>query len=223
MEVSAVQRKMLWGCFSLILFLALPGPLLWSKPPFEASARVTISMYNDAGVPGRTLREAEDETGRIFREAGIEVKWLNCGTSEASEEPAACQEAVFPTHLHLRIVRRARGLKEGVLGLSFLDEDGSGCQADLFYEPMEQLHNTNNTNLASLLGHVAAHEMGHLLLGTNSHAPAGIMRAHWVGQEVGSVNLGGLYFSNAESQRMRKKLSGQIEMTKLALPHAATH
>lgn len=218
-----MHRKMLWGCFSLIFFLALPGPLLWSKPPFEASARVTISMYNDAGVPRSTLRRAEDEAERIFREAGIEVKWLNCGPSEASEEPGACPEAVFPTHLHLRVVRRAHGLKEGVLGLSFLDEDGSGCQADLFYEPMEQLQNSSNTNLASLLGHVAAHEVGHLLLGTNSHAPAGIMHARWAGQEVGSVNLGRLYFSNTESQRMRKKLSGQIEMTRLALPHAATH
>ena len=29
------------------------------------------------------------------------------------------------------------------------------------------------------LGHAMAHEVGHLLLGAHSHAPAGLMTAHW--------------------------------------------
>ena len=33
--------------------------------------------------------------------------------------------------------------------------------------------------MAVILGRVTAHEIGHLLLGTNGHAPAGLMRATW--------------------------------------------
>ena len=35
-----------------------------------------------------------------------------------------------------------------------------------------------------ILGHAAAHEIGHLLLGSNSHSPFGLMRARWSGQDL---------------------------------------
>ena len=217
--MNSLTRKLFLG-FSLIFSLAMPGKVLWGRVPPEAVAHVTISVYNGAGVPGGTLRQAEEEGSRVLRQAGIEVNWLNCGLPPSPEETGACQEAVFPAHLHLRIVPRSHGLKEGALGISFLSADGSGCQADLFYEPMERLHNSNDANLASLLGHVAAHEVGHLLLGTNSHGPAGIMQAHWVGDEIGAAKLGRLYFSGRESQKMRETLSLRVESARLA-PHLA--
>jgi hypothetical protein len=216
-----VIRKMLWRCFSLISFLILPNQISWCKASPEAGTHLTISVYNDVGVPRGTLRQAEDEATRIFRQAGIEVNWLNCEVPAAAEDAAACQEVVFPTHLHLRIVRMAHGLKEGTLGISFLSADGSGCQADLFYEPMEELQSSNNASLAPLLGHVAAHEVGHLLLGTNSHAPTGIMRAHWASEEISTAKLGGVFFSDRESERMRQKLSIRMDLAKTTSQVAA--
>ena len=38
--------------------------------------------------------------------------------------------------------------------------------------------------LRSLVGRVAAHEIGHLLLGRNSHSPHGLMRAGWNVKEI---------------------------------------
>jgi hypothetical protein len=174
-----VNKEMQWRCFSLILLLTLPGPKLSSKAAPGGSLPFTISVYNDAGVPEETLRQGEKEASRIFRRAGIEVNWLNCGIPMGPEASAVCREAVFPKHLHLRIVRKARSLKKETLGISFVSADGRGCYADLFYERIEDLNGSGHANLASLLGHVAAHEVGHLLLGTNSHAPTGIMRARW--------------------------------------------
>src|SRR5438034_7361860 len=105
----------------------------------------------------------------------------------ASEEASrACRELAFPTHLHLRIVRKSAGLKGEAMGISFQGQDGIGCLADLFYEPMEELERSDGTNVATLLGHVAAHALGHLLLGTNSHAAAGIMQARWTADELRS-------------------------------------
>ena len=92
------------------------------------------------------------------------------------------------------------------MGISFQAGDGSGCYADLFYEPLEQLHQSDGTDIASLLGHVAAHEIGHLLLGTNSHSGAGIMHAHWTAEELAKAKLGGLVFLENESRRMNEKL-----------------
>ncbi|HEX8882133.1 MAG TPA: hypothetical protein VF749_18955, partial [Candidatus Acidoferrum sp.] len=137
--------------------------------PNEEKAQVTVSVYNEAAVPGEVLSRAEQAASRIFQRAGIEVNWLDCQLPAASEEASiTCREAAFPKHLHLRIVRKSAGLKGEAMGISFQGEDGMGCFADLFYEPMEKLRESDGTNVASLLGQVAAHELGHLLLGTNS-------------------------------------------------------
>jgi len=223
MEVSAVIWKVLWKCFSLIPFLTLQDEALWGKSVLEAGTHVIISVYNDAGVPPGTLRQAEGEAARVFRQAGIEVRWLNCGVAAAAKDAEECLEAVFPTHLHLRIVRKARDLKEETLGISFLAADGRGTQADLFYEPMEQLCNSKNTNLASLLGHVAAHEVGHLLLGANSHAPTGVMGTHWASEGISIVELGQLFFSGEESERMRQRLSIRTEGTDIGAQITSPH
>ena len=175
----------------------------------EEKAQVTVSVYNDAAVPEEVLSRAEQAASRIFQGAGIGVTWLNCRLPAASEEASrACRQVAFPKHLHLRIVRKAAGLKGEAMGVSFQGEDGLGCFADLFYEPMEKLASSDGTNVASLLGHVAAHEIGHLLLGTNSHAVAGIMQARWRSDELTSGAPERMVFLDRESQKMKERLLG---------------
>lgn len=198
---------------SLALVILLDGSL-WGRgtpnSPTEEKAQVTVSVYNEAAVPGEVLSRAEQVASRIFERAGIEVNWLNCRVPAASEEAAiACREMAFPKHLHLRIVRRSAGLNGEAMGISFQGEDGIGCFADLFYEPMEKLEESDGTNVASLLGQVAAHEIGHLLLGTNSHAVAGIMQARWTADRLTSPALARLVFLDRESQKMKERLLGE--------------
>ena len=200
-------RKTYLNWAGLGICLLFTGSSLAGKELSQPEPVLIISVYNDANVPRDTLQKAEVEAARVFHGAGIAAKWLNCEKSVAPQESTACREAAFPAHLHVRIARKPLRAKEGVLGVSFLGADGAGCQADLFYERMEELEKTSHANLASLLGHVAAHELGHLLLGTNSHAANGIMQARWTGQELAGINLSGLYFSSAESARMRERLS----------------
>jgi len=208
MEVRAVidktLRKWLWFVFAL----ALPSSAAWSKEIAVAEMRVTISVHNDAGISAGTLREAEMEASRVFRQSGIEAKWLNCPLPpDGPEDPAQCRTAEFPAHLQLRIARRSRNLSEITFGISYLSADGSGCYANLFYQGVEEMHARSRVNLASLLGDVAAHEVGHLLLGANSHAANGIMRARWEVEELVSIRTGTLFFSEAESRQMRSKLA----------------
>ncbi len=194
------------------LVLAMAGVPATAKVAPKTSVVVTISVHNDAAVPWGTIRGAENEASRVFREAGIDVEWMNCqAVSEETvetEKSRNCREAIFPEHLQLRIVKRSVGLSTEVMGVSFLSGDGRGCQADLFYEGIEGLRQKSNASLASILGDVASHEIGHLLLGTNSHTPQGIMRAVWGHDELVSVTRRALSFSEKESAQMRAKLGG---------------
>lgn len=203
----------------LFLLLSTTSTNLLGKAPGRGKApdspRVTISVYNDSEVPANVLKPAENEASQVFRLAGIEVTWLNCRVPAENEEASrACREAVFPEHLHLRIVRRSLGLKGETMGISFQADDGSGCYADLFYEPMQELHQSDGADIASLLGHVAAHEIGHLLLGTNSHSAEGIMQVHWTAEELANSKVGGLVFLEKESSRMRARLTASLQASR---------
>ena len=193
------------------LVLLLPHSILYAKNFPNPQVTITITVQNDAGVPAGTLHQAEEEAREVFQQAGIEVRWLHCYqvpiAAEVVKESRACSEAVYPEHLQLRIARRSIGLTKATMGISYLSEDGKGCYADLFYGQVEEMHEKSHVSLASLLGHVAAHEAGHLLLGTNSHAPRGIMRAMWQGEELARASKGALLFSESESRQMKERLA----------------
>jgi hypothetical protein len=203
-----VNEKMLRSSFWLVVAVALSGSPVWSKAPAGEELQVTTSVHNDAGILPGILLSAESEASRVFRQSGIEVHWLNCPLpAEGREAPAQCEVADFPARLQLRIAKRSRNLNGFTLGISYLSADGSGCYADLFYRRVEEMHETSHISLASILGHGVAHEIGHLLLGTNSHAETGIMRARWQSGELASVSKGALFFSSIQSQQMRNKLA----------------
>jgi hypothetical protein len=95
-----------------------------------------------------------------------------------------------------------------VFGVAFLSADGAGCYSDVFFDQAMELHVSWNVALADILGNVMAHELGHLLLGSNSHSGVGIMRAHWQGEELHRLSWGSLRFTNEQADRMRGRLIG---------------
>jgi len=163
-------KKMLRISIKLGLFIAFSSAAVWAKNLPQESPSVTISVFNDSGISSEILKEAEKVSSQVFEESGIHVDWVNCfPAEEAPGGEVACRQAAFPQHLHLRIVRRSLSLKDSTLGISYLLSDGTGCQADIFYEGIEKLRHETFVDPAIILGHVAAHEIGHPLLGNNSH------------------------------------------------------
>jgi hypothetical protein len=159
------------------------------------------------------LLQAESEASRIFRQSGLEIRWLNCSTPQLfKQNPSECATADFPRHLQLRIAEHSLNLNELTMGASYLSADGTGCYADLFYDRARLIYETSpsQVSVATILGHGIAHELGHLLLGTNSHAPTGIMRARWQPADLASASMGSLLFSTLESLEMRSKLAAWL-------------
>jgi hypothetical protein len=74
--------------------------------------------------------------------------------------------------------------------------------------------------LGTLLGHVATHEIAHLLLGTNSHAASGIMLARWGDHELERANMGSLLFHREEVAKMTERVAEGMRNEQLALAAA---
>jgi len=182
---------------------------------------LTVSVYDDAGVGLRTMEEAEEVASYIFHQAGIEVQWINCSVQGELTHSESCGKAIFPTNLQVRIVRKARDLKPGVLGISYLSPKGDGCYSDVFVEPAEELSRKQPMDLSALLGHAAAHEIAHLLLGKNAHTGRGLMRARWQRQDLVTASQGSLRFDADEAETMRRHIAegmkrneAEVEMEK---------
>jgi hypothetical protein len=204
---------------TLLLGFAFPA---WTQSHVGNNPQITVSVYDDAGVSERTLIQAEQKTARVFEIAGLDVIWQNCSTATTRhlgpDAPAGrvrapaptwsdseCGRFEWPTRLAVRIVPKSNWTNE-VFGAAFLSAKGTGCYTDVFYQSAVELHSAWNVDLSDILGSVMAHELGHLLLGSNSHAPTGIMRARWQGEELGRAARGSLLFTAEQSEHMRAKL-----------------
>jgi hypothetical protein len=201
--VSAVTVRALKYAVLGVMALASPA----SASERRTAPQVTIYLYDDAGVSEQVLAQAEEEATRIFRRAGIETLWVGCKLlTPAPHADPKCQAAKTSFHLVLRIVPWSSKL-EHVFGVAFLSAEGEGIYGDVFYECAEKLHNDWHASLSRVLGHVMAHEIGHLLLGTNAHSSMGIMRPKWQSQELRSLQMGRLLFTSEQALAMVTKLS----------------
>ncbi len=202
-----MNRNSLLGAVRLVLLLTLLTSPAWSKELHPEVTTIQISKFNDAQLSPNLISGAEKVATRIFAQAGVNLEWLSCGLlSMTDSDRTICIESFFPTHLHLRLVGHPVHLGGTALGVSYLAEDGVGFQADIFCDRVAALQSGSLVDPAILLGIVMAHELGHLLLGTGSHSPSGLMRGSWHREDLLRAIKGTLLFSDDQSDHMRAKL-----------------
>lgn len=200
-----------FGICAALTFLTLPALTLAQNPPATTSLglEVTISVHNYANVPTILLAAAEDHARNIFRHAGLETVWLNCSPELEREglQPRSCYFS-DTTHLTLKISPHAMNAKLrdriDVLGTAYPNPQGASYFAYVFYDRVQELAQRQSLGHA-LLADVMAHEIGHLLLGSASHSPSGIMSAHWDYEELRNVSEGAMWFVPAQSKIMRDR------------------
>jgi hypothetical protein len=88
-------------------------------------------------------------------------------------------------------------------GQSFLTERGEGNYASVYVERLSSSKALDLVNEGDLLGYVVVHELGHLLLGKDSHSTDGLMRAKWEVAELREAAKGKLLFTRNETELMR--------------------
>jgi hypothetical protein len=192
------KTRLASGLCLLILGHLMPGHAVWAGTIEQNKQEITIFVYNSARVSVADLALAERQASMIFREAGIATGWVNC----LGGEYKACRPS-GPTQFVLHIVAHGKTSTNAVFGLAFLGTDGKGRYCNVFYDRIEKMEADSGTNAARLLGTVAAHEIGHLLLGSQSHSAMGLMSAHWGPAELRRVGSGGLKFTTEQAGHMR--------------------
>ena len=85
-------------------------------------------------------------------------------------------------------------------------KEARGRFAWLFYNRIDDLGRVLSLEVSQLLGHVMAHEMGHLLLPYGSHSAAGLMKAGWDSQQGILASTGSLTFAPGQGELIRARL-----------------
>jgi len=208
-EVSAV-KNMNGLILSLLVAAsahAAPQAALRAQPNEEK--QITLRIRNYARIESGVLLKAETTANKILQEAGAETVWVVCFDGSTWSSKVACTNLPGPMDLTVNVLpfSKSQALPPRGNTFGYATEDGAqgfGCDAWIFYGPIEAFAEERELSLAQLLGHVFAHEVGHMLLGANSHSGIGLMSAHWSSRELLAADQGGLFFADSESRRIQR-------------------
>ncbi len=202
----------------MLFCVTIPAVSAAIRGPLMAAPMITVRVVDYAGVPGQTLREATTAAQRIFRKAGVETRWLLCSPPQESEgQDVACARAVVSGELRVdlepksmeKAIRKYFRMSASAFGTVFGSDGRSTTFTYVLYGRIEEASLSSTLcSRAVLLGHVLAHEIGHLLLGS-AHSRLGLMSANW-NQRVYTQMAGGqLEFSDDEAQRLHAEAGGR--------------
>jgi len=171
----------------------------------ESLPSISVRVYDFAVVPPSALTKAEAEARRIFLQAGIAVTWYDCSRAgKSNEDQAICSAPASPTKPTLKILRRFR-LEPGITVETAGFAIPSIGFAYVSFERVTELMPYVKSPCGQLLGLVAAHEIGHLLLQTGGHSHVGIMHSPLSRKELGLADQNSL-FTAQQASEMRESI-----------------
>lgn len=211
-EQEAVNRNTEWTVRGKglrkgsVAALAACGLAYLLVPALQAAGpgpRLAVEIRNYSGVPPDTLRCAETQASRIYAGAGLTIEWRELPAPVlGKEQPSSDQTAVrpvatvnlLPDSMAAQLRRRSE-----VFGFA------AGDVAYVFTDRILAAGKEVNASIPVVLGHVMAHELGHVFLG-EGHTVGGIMTSKLGPREFGRMDMGDLLFLPAQAQRMKERL-----------------
>jgi hypothetical protein len=185
------------GCLTVLV-----RPSLSQSQPLT----VTVRVYNHVNVSHETLERAQSEASRIFRRGGLELRWLSDPLSENGRQ-ARLNPDVNPGELvlNIKLLNESMAKRLRRPGSRF----GLALHVDafVFFHRVEEEARNGISSTSTILGHIMAHELGHLILGEDSHSSDAIMTETLRQKHFEQANKGKLLFRSEEAQRMRVRLA----------------
>ncbi len=166
---------------------------------------LAIRLYNEAKVDPGTLHWATAEADRLFQVAGIQLNWQPF-PAEAPPIGRTDGAAYSQANIVMRLMRRAPATASPDAAGLARPFNQTGPNVSIFFDRVELLARSVSAALYVILGHVMAHEIGHVLLHSTEHSANGLMQAQLGPASWRLASAGLLAFRRQEAQRMYKAL-----------------
>ena len=165
---------------------------------------ILVQLENTADAPRPEIRKALAEAGWILRRAGIEARWVECGSVAGDRlDIPACRPRGEPGLFVISILPEdPRETRLGdALGFAVLAGRRNGA-AVIYPRIVSMLRDNPHYADCNILGSVIAHELGHLLLQSPQHGE-GIMKANWGVLDFEAMKQRRLKFSQKQAREIR--------------------
>ena len=219
------MRKIGRHCLTSLLIsmvaLANSGASVQAEPRASAPTLI-VRVLEKVDIPNPVMSAAIEQVDRIYRNAGIEIVWLKEDSSEgASQAAAVAPGSPGLNGLLLTLILAAESSarkmvgRKTVTGLALSMRGEGSRRAYVFPDRVNSLA-VQYRNLSQpaarglLLGHVIAHEVGHLML-PPGHARSGIMRGALDRDCLSDALDGALLFTPEQGELIRAAMLRQTE------------
>ena len=181
----------------------------------EGGLTITVRVNNFARLNPETVMGAIGQARTVFRKVGIETAWRIC-SDDSNARPPECRAALGSTELAFNVVGRRKPVT-GKLGFTtcaqvFEDQRGLGKYGVIYADCLEKMPGVGGLLPSVMLGHLLTHEIGHLLLPAEDHAPNGVMRAVMRPEEWRLAMIGHLAFLPDQGERLRTEIRARKEV-----------
>ena len=172
--------------------------------------RVRVNNYTQASPA--ILAGAEREAGRILDRAGLRTVWLDCPAKPSTADPQdPCRKALEANDIVLRVLSEStqNKFRDTVFGFAVVP-----ILASVYYDYAAHLARSDNAEfeIPVILACVIAHEVGHLLLGSNSHSASGIMQLHWERGQIRHAMTGTLLFTPEQAKLIQAETQKRMRL-----------
>ena len=177
------------------------------------AATIVIRSYDNVGVPAADLAAARRDAQAVLQQAGVNIVWKDCWAGHGRRALASgrCQEPVGgDIVLRLQKTGQAGRSKFVSMGFSLVGTPGAASfLATVYVDRVESVARGAGIDSRRVLGLAMAHEIGHVLLDSNAHAPGGLMRADWSRHELRRTDAGLWQFLETEAGSVRSAAMGR--------------
>ena len=147
------------------------------------------------------LMRAQGVVQEIYSGIGVRVVWRS-----ARSAPSGC--AKEPQHWKIVVAFREAtpGVSEQAMAFSnpYLQQ---GPCVTLLMDRLKRDVERNPSSTGFLLGHILAHEMGHVLQAVARHSETGVMKSRWSAPEIMNMRKERLRFTEFDTSLIRRVLA----------------
>lgn len=192
----------------VVLCLAGPPAAATPRPLFELDILLTVADT----LPRQARRFLLSETSRIWEREGVAVRWA-AAAGGVTPPAAALRVLVIARADHAPPDTRSWPVAElvghtepraiAIASIGSAQRVVSEAARFRLLDPLGDGH----TRLGLVLGRAVAHEIGHFLLATGTHAERGLMRATFDASDFVAVGADAFRLDEDASRSIRERLS----------------
>jgi hypothetical protein len=181
---------------------------MFAIAPAFGAERMNVAVCNIGELPASVIEHAEAEAAYVFQSMGVEIQWTSCGMEVGAADARMRPDFIVRVRVGGHIVK-AGPTSLDAMGRAFMNVDGTGNMADVYYGAIHELTLLDPIAGADqVMGYTMAHELGHLLIGAG-HRPNGLMRAALSKKELDALNHRHLKFNEEEQAAILHKLQSR--------------